>query len=240
MKIVDSPLIAHRGASAVAPENTLIAVEIAAKLGARWVETDVRLTSDGGLVMIHDATLDRTTSGHGRVISTTTQEICQSDAGSWFSNEYSNEQVPDLRSYLQCVLDCGMSLQLELKENSGREEELVAAVVAELQTTWPISDKGLFVSGFSERITRLCADALPEVPRALATEFLPEDPAKRLVDARCQILHVQADVTDPRALLRHPEIEFGVATINDPEIAERFLNAGCTSILSDHVDLLDR
>ncbi|RJE78770.1 glycerophosphodiester phosphodiesterase family protein [Paracoccus sp. JM45] len=238
MKIVDSPLIAHRGASAVSPENTLVAVELAAKMGARWIETDVRLTADGGLVIIHDAMLDRTTSGSGRVISTSTETICGLDAGSWFSPEFANARVPDLRSYLQCVLDCGLSLQLELKENVGREEDLVAAVIAELQTTWPLGDRGLFLSGFSERITRTCAAALPDVPRALATEFLPKDPKARLSEARCQILHVQADVTSPEDLKPYADIEIAVATINDAEMADRFLKAGVTSILSDQVDLL--
>lgn len=238
MKIVDSPLIAHRGASANSPENTLAAVELAAKMGARWIETDVRLTADGGLMMIHDATLDRTTSGSGRVISTPTETICGLDAGTWFSPDFASETVPDLRSYLQCVLDCGLSLQLELKENSGREEELVAAVIAELQTTWPLGDKGLFLSGFSERITRACADSLPDVPRAFATEFLPKDPRVRLDDARCQILHIQADVTAPEDLKPYADIEIAVATINDAETADRFLKVGVTSVLSDHVDLL--
>ncbi|MBU2865996.1 glycerophosphodiester phosphodiesterase family protein [Pacificibacter marinus] len=239
MTIVDSPLIAHRGASAFAPENTLAAVELAAKMGARWIETDVRLTANGGLAMIHDATLERTTSGKGRVMSMSEQEVCACDAGSWFSPEFAGEQVPNLRAYLQCVLDCGLSLQLELKENSGREAELIAAVVKELELTWPLGDRGLFLSGFSERITVGCAAALPEVPRALATEFLPADPHTRLKEAKCHILHVQSEVTDPSEIIPFKDIEIGVATINDAAVAEKFLSAGVTSILTDHVDLLE-
>lgn len=238
MPIVDSPLIAHRGASAETPENTLISVERAAQKGASWIETDVRLTGDGGLVVIHDDTLDRTTSGTGRVATQAASDIYALDAGSWFASTFADQSVPDLRSYLQCVLDCGLSLQLELKENSGREPELVAAVIEELHKTWPLGDRPLFLSGFSERILSLCAQALPDTPRALATEFLPRDPAARLTEAQAQILHVQAEVTAPSVLIPFSDLEIAVATINDAKTAQAFLSAGATSVLTDHADLL--
>lgn len=238
MPIVDSPLIAHRGASAETPENTIIAVERAAQLGARWIETDVRLTGDGGLVMVHDDTLDRTTNGTGRVALQAASDICALDAGSWFAAEFADQRVPDLRTYLQSALDCGLSLQLELKENSGREPELVAAVVEELQKTWPLGDRPLFLSGFSERILSLCAEALPDIPRALATEFLPRDPKTRMAEAKAQILHVQTAVTAPEDLKPYADLEIGVATINDAETARAFLSAGAAHILTDHVGLL--
>ena len=239
MPIVDAALIAHRGASAIAPENTLVAVEKASELGATWVETDVRITADGGLVMIHDTTLDRTTSGTGRVAYTPTSDILALDAGSWFGAAFSDVRVPTLRQFLECVLDCGLNLQLELKENSGLEEALVAAVIAELQATWPIGDRGLFLSSFSERCMRLCAQSLPDVPRAIATEFVPEDVAQRLRDTQCQIIHFQAAcVTEARGSeMRDAGIEFAVATVNDPVAAKAFLDMGATTVLTDHADL---
>lgn len=237
--VVDSPVIHHRGASAIAPENTLAAVRIAAEHGARWIETDVRLTRDGGLVMIHDRTLDRTTSGSGPVVAASLAEIRALDAGSWFSPQFAGEQVPDLDSFLNGVLDAGLNLQLELKENPGIEEALVDKVTETLRRIWPIGDRGLFVSSFSERCMRLCAEALPEVPRALATEFVPADPVRRLEEARCQILHTQAALTPASELarLRAADIEFAVATVNDAEQARAFVAGGATSVLTDSVDL---
>lgn len=239
MPIVDAALIAHRGASAIAPENTLIAVERAAELGATWLETDVRITADGGLVMIHDATLDRTTNGSGVVAHTSLSDILSLDSGSWFKAGFSGERVPTLRQFLQCVLDCGLNLQLELKENAGREEPLVQAVIAELQATWPIGDRGLFLSSFSERCMRLCADGLPNVPRAIATEFVPDNVAQRLHETQCQIIHFQAAcMTQMRANeMRDAGVEFAVATVNNPDAAYAFLEMGATSVLSDHADL---
>ena len=217
--VVDSPLIVHRGASTLAPENTIAAVRAAAENGARWIETDVRLTADGGLVMLHDAKLDRTTNGTGPVVGKTFAGIRALDAGSWFSPDFAGEQVPDLEGFLGAVLESGLSLQLELKENAGREDELVERVVATLKRLWPIGARGLFVSSFSERCMVLCAEALPEVPRALATEFVPVDPVRRLEEARCQILHTQARLTaeNDLAALREADIEFAVATVNDFE-----------------------
>ena len=238
--VVDAPLIAHRGASAVAPENTIPAVERAAALGARWIETDVRLTADGGLVMVHDATLERTTSGTGPVARTPLEEIRALDAGAWFAPAFAGTRVPELPEFLAAVLDCGLSLQLEFKETAGREEELVAAVVAVLEARWPLGSRGLFLTSFSERCTRLAAAALPAVPRAHAVEFVPRDPVARLAEARCQILHSQAEVTTPEdcARLTAAGLEWAVATVNDAQTARRFLAAGATSILTDHADLL--
>ena len=240
--IVDSPLIAHRGASALAPENTIAAIELAAKIGAKWIETDVRLTADHGLVMIHDPTLERTSNGQGSVVQTTMEDIRSLDGGGWFSPDYAGEPIPDLQTFLEAVLDCGLSLQLELKENSGLEEPLVAGVIETLQKVWPFGDRGLFVSSFSERCMRLSAALLPEVPRCLATEFTPADTAGRLNDSQCQILHVQANVTGEAELrvLREMTPEFAVATVNDRGQAESFLRQGATSVLTDFPDLLSR
>ena len=125
---VRKPLIAHRGAPAHAPENTLTAVRMAKEMGARWIETDVRLTADGALVMIHDETLDRTTNGSGPVLMATAEEIRSLDAGSWFAPEFAGETVPTLHEFIACIRTEGLNLQLELKEVFGLEEELVRKV----------------------------------------------------------------------------------------------------------------
>ena len=219
-RIVDAPLIAHRGASADAPENTISAVALAARRGARWIETDVRLTADGGLVMIHDETLDRTTNGTGPVSDARFADIMTLDAGAWFAPAFAGEPVPDLATFLRACLDHGLALQLELKltEGSGQAEALVAAAVACLRAEWPIGERGLFLSSFSERALALTARALPDVPRAYATEAVPDDPAGAIARTGCQILHVQADFTHDVALARlaGSGIEFAVATVGHP------------------------
>lgn len=85
-------IIAHRGASAYKPENTIIAFQNAKELGATWVEFDVMLSADGEAITIHDVMLDRTTSGQGNVADHTYDEISQLDAGRWFAPEFAGEK----------------------------------------------------------------------------------------------------------------------------------------------------
>jgi glycerophosphoryl diester phosphodiesterase len=100
----DRPVvIAHRGASAIAPENTLAAIQAAADLGAVAVEFDVHASKDGGIVVMHDNTLARTTNGRGRVAHRTVQELQQLDAGSWFSPDFASEVVPTLYEALKGI-----------------------------------------------------------------------------------------------------------------------------------------
>lgn len=238
--IVKENLIAHRGASAYAPENTLEAVRLAAKMGAKWVETDVQLTADGQLVMIHDATLDRTTNGNGFVVRTRLEDIKTLDSGGWYSAEYEGARIATLEEYLITILEEGLNLQLELKEISGMEEPLVEATCEMVQKLWPMGENGLFLSGFSERCMRLAAQCLPDVPRGLATAAMPQDPMARLHEANCQILHLQASFVSEQDLERlcADGIEFAIATVNDPDEAQYFLERGAQSVLSDKPDLL--
>jgi glycerophosphoryl diester phosphodiesterase len=155
--------------------------------------------------------------GQGAVAQTLIEVIRSLDGGSWFSAGYAGEPIPELRTFLEAVLDCGLSLQLELKNNAGLEEPLVTGVVETLKDVWPFGNRGLFLSSFSERCMRLSAASLSDVPRRLATEFTPADPAGRLNEATCQILHVQADLVTEAELqiLCETTPEFAVATVND-------------------------
>jgi glycerophosphoryl diester phosphodiesterase len=87
-------VIAHRGASSYAPENTLAAFDLALRMGARHLELDVHATSDGHVVVIHDDTVDRTTNGSGAVAAHTLAALRALDAGSWFGSEFSGERIP--------------------------------------------------------------------------------------------------------------------------------------------------
>jgi glycerophosphoryl diester phosphodiesterase len=116
-------VVAHRGASKYAPENTLPAIDRAAAMGFGWVENDVQRTKDGRLVVIHDATLDRTTDvkrlfpnrAPWRVKDFTAREIARLDAGGWFDHRYAGARVPTLRQYMERVSHNHQSLVLEIK-----------------------------------------------------------------------------------------------------------------------------
>ncbi len=96
-------VIAHRGSSAYAPENTLAAFECAVEQEADAIELDVDFTRDGHAIVMHDATIDRTTDGHGHVADLTLEEIRQVDAGSWKAAEFKGERVPLLEEVFEAV-----------------------------------------------------------------------------------------------------------------------------------------
>jgi glycerophosphoryl diester phosphodiesterase len=126
-------------------------------LGCDWIETDLRLTSDGFPVLLHDATLDRTTNGKGKVGSAPLSRLLRLDAGGWFSREFRGERIPTLEEALEWGRNrCG--LNLEIKEED-RVEELVRRLASRFQGHAAL-DRVLFSSFRSSDLKRLRA-ALP-------------------------------------------------------------------------------
>jgi len=129
---------AHRGASGYAPENTLAGFRLARELGADMVEFDVHLTADDRLVVIHDDTLERTTTGYGYVRDHSWDEISRLDAGAWYAPEFSGQRVPLLDEALGWASDAGMPLSIELKRpnealNRAPYADLAARVIERVE-----------------------------------------------------------------------------------------------------------
>lgn len=140
-------IIAHRGFSAEAPENTLSAVEAAIKAKADRVEIDVQLGLDGTVYLMHDTTLLRTTGVNNRLSNLTDEEIEQLDAGSWFSEEYKGEKVPRLSDVLKTCKG-KIALKIELKPQNGNDKILAEAVVEEVQESG--MSQNVMISSFSK------------------------------------------------------------------------------------------
>ncbi len=130
-------VIGHRGAAARAPENTLAGLRKAHELGAGWVEFDVMLSSDGVPILIHDETLERTTSGSGRVDRHSAAEIQALDAGSWFDPAFRDERVPTLSEAVAVLLELNLGANVEIKPSTGYAQRTGEVVAALLQRTWP-------------------------------------------------------------------------------------------------------
>ncbi|OXM87277.1 glycerophosphodiester phosphodiesterase [Paenibacillus rigui] len=114
--------IAHRGAKGEAPENTLAAFRLGLEQGCDAIELDIHLSKDGQLIVIHDATLDRTTDKTGRVNDLTVEEIRQADAGRWFHESFAGERVPLLEEVFDLVPPHIM-INVEIKDSYGRRTE---------------------------------------------------------------------------------------------------------------------
>jgi len=141
-------IIAHRGASGQAPENTLAAVRLALEQKADMIEIDVFLTKDGHLVVIHDETVNRTTNGQGSIEMMTLAEAQKLDAGSWFSRQYQGEKIPTLNEVLQAVQGKAQLL-IEIKK-SGRN---IAQKVNDLVKTYK-ANKWCVVQSFDPLVAK--------------------------------------------------------------------------------------
>ncbi len=129
-------IVAHRGSSATTPENTLAAFRQAIRDGADAIELDVHLSKDNEVVVIHDATLRRTTSGRGRVRDYTFRELQKFGAGEWFHQRFSSERIPSLREVFEVVpARVGINIELKYTGASGRPDELVKRVVGIVHET---------------------------------------------------------------------------------------------------------
>lgn len=147
-------VIAHRGASAHAPENSEAAFRLAARLGATSFETDLRCTRDGEFVLLHDARVNRTTDGRGRVARVESAALHRLDAGSWFAEEFAGQQVLTLEEGLSLAEELEMGIYLEIK--IPLNEFLRRALIAKLRQTR------------LDRIVLLCFR--PSILRALRAE----------------------------------------------------------------------
>lgn len=158
-------IISHRGAAALAPENTLAAMRLAFHQGVDFVEADLHLTADGVPVLMHDPTLDRTTTGRGTVASSSLAQIRALDAGSWFGSEFAGEPVPTLEEFLDELAPTNSRALIELKGEWSDEQ--VANAVGMLRERYLV-DRVAFESFEIENLERLAMLA-PEYARVMLT-----------------------------------------------------------------------
>ncbi|MBA4309799.1 MAG: hypothetical protein C0425_05635 [Chlorobiaceae bacterium] len=158
----DKPLvIAHRGASSYAPENTLAAIKKGIELGAHYVEIDVRMTKDGKLVLIHDAKVNRTTDGEGNVNELTLSEIKLLDAGSWFDPKFKNEKIPTLDEVFS-ILDAATTLIIELKDDPKNISKMINKVIRTAREQG--QKKKIILKSFNPKVLEEIRKQAPEFP----------------------------------------------------------------------------
>ncbi len=228
-----SPVIAHRGASAHAPENTRAAIELAARQGAQWVEVDVTISSDGIAVIHHDADLKRCSDGDGLVIQKRLAELKQLDVGRWYSDQFRGEQILTLSELLALASHLELGLNLEIKPTIGREPETVWAIHKALQQVH--FEQPLLLSSFSIHALQSARRHMPHITRALNVEAIPADWQHRLEEADCAGLHFAKeffDATQVRAI-RDAGYHMLVFTVNDADTAQRLLQAGVDGVFTD-------
>lgn len=230
------PLLVHRCGGALAPENTLVGLEIAAALGCRGVEFDVMLSADGTPWLIHDETLQRTTSGQGRVADTPDALLAGLDAGAWFSPRHAGERLPTMDQALARCAELGLAVNLEIKPARGVERETGAEVGRRLQRRWADFPCGLVLSSFSATALAAVRTSCPARPRGLLVNRLPADWQARCRELDAVALHAASRHLDASlaGAIRAAGLHLAVYTENDPAQAARLYEWGVDSVITDH------
>jgi len=234
MAVARPAVIAHRGYSAVAPQNTLAAVEAACRAGADAVEIDLQPTADGVGAVIHDETVDATTDGTGKVSALTAAEVLGLDAGSPFSPAFSGQHVPTLDDVLGVLArHPGTDLLLELKGSwTAHQAERVAATIAAAGF-----DHRVLVQSFWPGTVATVRDVAPHLPGGLLVSFDPPG-LLRLGVAACNP-SVATVANSPRLVSRLHSAGLRVMswTANDPAAWTTLVSAddgaGVDAVITD-------
>lgn len=232
------PVIAHRGASSHAPENTLAAFRKAKALGLNWVEFDVMLSSCGEAVVIHDETLERTTNGHGKVCDYTYAELATLDAGSWFNPAFAGEKIPTLAEVIQLLMQQKISANIEIKPSQGREAATVKKVLSVVQQYWHPQAAAPLISSFSHDVLLMVHQLMPSSQLG----FLMHEWQADWMDFCDRIASVAVDVNE-KILTQEKVKEIKASgrsllayTVNQVERARELFSWGVDAVFSDHAD----
>jgi glycerophosphoryl diester phosphodiesterase len=239
----DFVVIAHRGASGYAPENTMPAMELAYEMNAEMIEVDVMLSRDGVPVLFHDAKVDELTDGKGQLKSFTLEELQALDAGSWFSEEYAGTTIPTLEELLVWAQD-KMTLNIEIKTEAYREDvkQSVEPRVVALVEKYDMADQVIF-SSFDYRILARLQELAPTIPSAVLYEAV-QSGRKGPLDV---VSELQADgfncswrqySEDWQQLLEPSAVPVLIYTVNEADKMAELIQRGVSGIFSDYPDVL--
>lgn len=230
--------IAHRGAGTLAPENTLAAFRIGAAHGYRGFECDVKLSADGVPLLLHDATLERTTSGHGPAGERDWSALSQLDAGGWHSRAYAGEPVASLAAIAAYVRRNGFALNIEIKPGPGAESATGGAVARAVRELWRGDAVPPLLSSFRTETLAAARDAAPELPRALLVDTLRPLWLQEAQSLGCVALVAQYALVDAELVgrLREAGLRALCYTVNDPASAARLVAIGVDGLITDAVD----
>ena len=203
--------VAHRGGESHAPENTFAAFDNVPSLGTSWVESDLRISADGEIVLIHDATVDRTTDGTGAVCEMSVAELNSLDAGSWFAPEFTGQRIPTLSEFFQRYKS-RLHAMLEIKDAGRVEERLVQLIAADA------SYHEVVIIGFD----RESLERVKNLDDRVAVGWTALDPSDAHVDAAigmgCHHMGIRHDRITAEVVARINERGMPVRSTNVPDV----------------------
>lgn len=231
--------IAHRGAGRLAPENTLAAFRLGARHGWRMFECDVKLSADGVPFLLHDATLERTTSGTGQAGDRAWGELAQLDAGGWHSRGYAGEPLPTLENLAHFCIANRLFLNIEIKPTPGLESLTGAAVAQAAARLWAGQPVPPLLTSFRPEALQAAQEARPELPRGLLLDTLWTGWLETALSLGCVAVVCNHALWDHSSVTqaRSAGLRCLSYTVNDEWAAERLLALGTDGIITDRVDL---
>lgn len=188
-------IFAHRGSKGTHPENTMAAFKEAARIGAEGIEFDVHLSSDGEMIVIHDETLDRTTSLLGYVKDCSAQKLKTADAGSKFSKEFLGERIPFLMEVFDWARGNSLLMNIEIKTDKLAYEGIEQKII-DLIRKYRMEDR-VILSSFNHQSIEKVKMLAPELERALLFEGLPENFEEILHDKKESGFHPDKNSLTP-------------------------------------------
>ncbi|GAE31574.1 glycerophosphodiester phosphodiesterase [Halalkalibacter hemicellulosilyticus] len=232
---------AHRGASALAPENTIEAFEQAINMGADYIELDIQMSQDGHLVVIHDDTLDRTTNASGDVSHYTLAQLKKLDAGSWFDVSYEGAKIPTLEDVFQAFGD-HVHYCIEIKAN--QRSEYMIAKLHELIENYQLMDV-VMVQSFDEDLLHLLRNIdvtypLIQIISRPKSGFRGKNQLSH-VESYADGLCLNARYTSP-SFVKHARTKgllVHMYTVNKRKDIKKWLNRGVTGIITDDLRLME-
>ncbi|EEH64475.1 glycerophosphodiester phosphodiesterase family protein [Gleimia coleocanis DSM 15436] len=242
-------IIAHRGMSSLAPENTMAAFAACIDYGVKSFEFDVDIIGDGSLICIHDDSLDRTTTGKGGYYNLDYSAIRKLDAGKWFSDTYTFERIPELASVIELMNKSQLDANLEIKPCQGGHvlrEKLIQHIAVALRELDP--QRRLVISSFDPELLWMAAKAMPERNFAALTETNHDEPLLEQVQmwldiaatfpetgATLQAMHVDNEGLTAEAvkMMKDAGYKVRVWTVNDPARAAELAEWGVDAIFTD-------
>ncbi len=238
--MLTSKIMAHRGLSSLAPENTLSALKLAAEQGYQWVEIDAIALGDGTIVMWHDNSVDRCSDGTGAMSEHNAQSIQSLDCGSWFSKDYQGEKMATIEEAIKLIQSLGLGLNLEFKLYENSPETVVAPVLEVLNKHWKDFDK-LIISSFDLAALEYCYQQQPQLQLgrlydAISDNWQAEMQSINAVSCHCSYKHLKAQqVSDIKAA----GYEVYCYTPNEPKDVKDHWKWGVNAMITDYPQRYD-
>lgn len=233
-------ICAHRGASGIAPENTVAAVKLALESGAPMIEIDVQYTRDHQMVVFHDDTIERTTNGEGAINQKSYEEIQGLDAGAWFSPSFAGERIPKLVDVLELIRGRAY-VNLEIKPRPDTQEAQQETLeLIELLSSLAMLDTCLF-SSFDHRAIRYVRERMPDLPMlALNIPGDPRSPEQVIAECGADVFGCSVEELNPEmmALCHQRGIPVAVYTVNTPEELNYVVSMGVRGIVTNMPHIL--